>query len=305
MRATLALTLFCLTAVPHAALAEQPPPPEELRLLMARRFTAHTGVPLSIEALQYNVFTSTISGSGVVAGPAKQPLFKVARVELRLALRGGEGKRGLSLLKAEGVLGKLPRRRLLGRIVLRPGRSLFVERAEIKISSLVFPGPEGVAVVLEGATLTAQGLRLPASGDLRRLGGKMLLTAKRLKVGDLALTDLTLEAALEEGALRILSLTGTGPGCHGEMAGHLTLNSDRLGGLELKGSAGVGSEGALRGKIWLKGKSLGHMALSGALKGGHRIPRASGKDKAAPMLKLNVKLGSRRLTGTLRSWRIR
>lgn len=302
-QAALALILG-LSMLPIHARAEDPPPPEELRVVMARRFTEHTGVPLSIEALQYNVFTSTFAGKGIRVGSPRGTRLRMGSLELKASMSGlprGEFER----LKVTGVRGKLPGRRLVAPPPVRPGRAVAVGRAVVEVERLVFTGKGGAAATLEGAVIKVDGLSLPATGDLRKARGSVYIAARQLTVGEVVMSGLVLEGTLGQGRLKITSLAVVVAGGIVDLSGRLELKKGGLGGLDLAGIVVVSADGALTGKVRLHGKTLTRLQLSGALKGDLKPSPRAGKAKAAPPVKLKVKLGRRRLTGTLKSWRIR
>ncbi len=81
--------------------------------MAARRFTASTGVPLSLKTLVYNPFNNTLVGSGVVVGPARKPTLQAEKAELKLLgfegvlglIKTGDprGQRGALKIKVHGV----------------------------------------------------------------------------------------------------------------------------------------------------------------------------------------------------------
>jgi len=126
----------------------------------------------------------------------------------------------------------------------------------------------------------------------------------------------TVKIGLPVGGVTPLAITADGVAVQGAvgnvaLAGTVTLKGARVARVNMGGAARIAFEGkrggVLTGKVGLRGKGLRRLRLTGNLKGDARLPRMKGRVAMPKRVKvrLKVKLGPRRLGGTLRRWRIR
>jgi len=126
-----------------------------------------------------------------------------------------------------------------------------------------------------------------------------------MEVGGHVLSGLALRGKLKGASVIITQVTAR------LMDGPVTLTGklDLDGAVDLTGDVALRPWGAkgppLVGKVRIKGPSLQRLTLSGALTTKKPFKRRRGASRTAPEIKLRVKLGNRKLGGTLKRWRIR
>lgn len=149
-------------------------------------------------------------------------------------------------------------------------------------------------------------------GLLGQARGKVEAAASGVAAGGLEVAEASLAGALSGAGLRIQRMRASGPGGEASGAGKIALADGRVGAVALAGEAVLRPSGepdgpALEGKWRLRGKGLKRLMLSGRLSGDAVLPRGKGSlgAPAGVRVRIKVKLGKRRVTGSLRRWRVR
>jgi len=179
-------------------------------------------------------------------------------------------------------------------VVLGPPRRPYVRLETVRIR---FPGwRQLVGLGLPGTTARPHDLSLTLKAQQGELAG-------------IAFSHLTLRAQYDGRRLQVKDLSVSMLGGTVKLVGSLRLRRGRLGALTFKGRAAVRplapAGPSLEGKITLGGPSLKRLTLSGRLKSTSRVGRSSGKSSGAPRVRLRLRVGRRRLQGTLQQWRLR
>lgn len=294
-----------------AAPGKVTPPPEPLHVTVARNASRALGLPVTIDSLIYNLFSSTFEGKGIAVGRTGAPRGRLKRLDVKMAWFSGSAGGKVSRVEARGASLTLPVAWLHKRLAFRLYRTLTVGQALLRGATVTFVEGGKRQLRLRGLSLEARGLRLPASGKLTSAGGRFTLRAAALDLGRLTLTDLVLSGRLAAGVLHLERLEAKLFGGTLSAEGTVSLAKNRLGKVALSGTlagitpAGLSPGQALAGRFTLAGPSPQKLTLAGALSG-PRNPRATrGKDPTAPAVRLKLKVGGRRLSGSSKAWRLR
>lgn len=179
-------------------------------------------------------------------------------------------------------------------VVIGPPRRPYVRLETVRIR---FPGWRQLV-----------GLGLPR-GAARPHDLSLTLKAQQGELAGIAFSHLTLRARYDGRRLQVKDLSVSMLGGTVKLVGSLRLRRGRLGALTFKGRAAVRplapEEPSLEGKITLGGPSLKRLTLSGRLRASSRLSRRQGKEPGAPRVRLRLRVGRRRLQGTLQRWRLK
>jgi len=306
----LALGWFLATAAHgRPAPAKKPPQqgPEELGKLVAERIQRATGVRVKIRKLVYELLTSTFVGEGIEAGPKRDPHLTIPKLKVELVLLAKGPGKTVALVEV-----RRPRIRLLPAWLERLYRYPVHQPVTVRVARLVDGAvtvqlARDAVIAFSGVQVTVKGLQVPATkaGVAPALTGELSIKAARVALGERTLGALALEGTLAADHLEVRRLTLGLPGGELRLTGRIGFGDNKrgLGPIALSGTFGV-RDPAIKGTVRLSGRSLRRLSARGRLEGGEGLSRRGGV-KGAPPLDLRMRIGKRRLQGTLDSWRLR
>lgn len=289
--------------------ARRPAKVEDLATTVSRRLSKRLHTPVKIAELGYRIFQSAFVGSGVRIGPAGAPYLKAS--DIRVELASLSNRREFREIVISGVVARLPARWIGRPIPKAPQkRSVSIRRLVLRKARVLLIDKGKVTGRLAGVRADGKALRFASSakGKIATLTGGLHIRAKTLTLGDIAITGLDLKAELKGARVKISSLTFEIFGGRVELAGSLKLA--RVPRLSLRGKATLrpwGKSGsALAGKLSVRSAGKG-LNVSGKLRtsGKAKLDATIGSLPTSIPLRLNMRLGRRRLTGTLKKWRLR
>ena len=302
----------CVLMVASPVMAQETPPrsarpgvkkQEELRHVVARRIRQQTGVPVRIGDLVYNVFNSTFLGKKIAAGPPRRPFLRLEKVKLKMELMADRPGTTVANVEATGARARVAVK-YLGRPLMRAYQMLTVKRGLISGPRVAVVGPRGPQISCKGFHFSVANLVVPP-GRSPQMSGEVWLTIRSMAVGGHLISGLALKGKLRGASVIISRVTAS------FMGGPITLSGTvELGGaVDLTGDVALRPWGAngppLTGKVSIKGPSPHRLTLSGSLTTRKPLRRHRGALRSAPEIKLRVRIGKRRLGGTLKRWRIR
>jgi hypothetical protein len=281
--------------------------PEELGKLVAERIQRATGVRVKIRKLVYELLTSTFVGEGIEAGPKRDPHLTIPKLKVELVLLAKGPGRTVALVEV-----RRPRARLLPAWLQRLYRYPVHQPVTVRVARLVdgrvtVPLSRDAAIVFSGVQVTVKGLKVPVTkaGAAPALTGELSIKAARVALGERTLGALALEGTLAADHLDLRRLTLGLPGGELSLTGRIGFGDNKrgLGPIVLSGSFAV-RDPEIKGTVRLSGRSLRRLTARGRLEGGKGLSRRGGV-KGAPPLDLRMRIGARKLQGTLDSWRLR
>ena len=273
--------------------------------MVARRIRQATGVPVHIGDLVYNVFNSTFNGKAIVAGPPKRPFLRLKTIKVKMELMADRPGTTVGNIEATGMRARV-KVKFLGQPLIRTYKMITVRRASVG-GRVEVVGKKGAQIVCEGVTFSLANLVVPVTrwGQPPRLSGTINLTARRLTIGGQTFTNLTLAGKLKGGRVLIKRANASFLGGPAVISGHIDLDStvDLTADVTLRPWGPGGA--TIAGKVRFKGSYGKGYAVTGKLKTDGKVRRRRGGTRSAPPFKLRIKVGKRRLTGTLHRWRVR
>lgn len=304
--ALLALT-DCLAPTLAIAAPAAPTPRSQpsLAATVAKEFSAALGVPVHIGSVRLALFSGTFVLRDVRVGPTRAPLLRVAQMKAKPASLVGADRR-LRRLEVSGWTVALNSRQLLRPLPrVRGVSAVGVDDLAALRGAITLREPRGGKLVAQAVGVRGKQLILRYVRGVLRPKGSLEVTLGKLVLGALTLTDVRLALGFSARVIRIRSLTAKLQGGKLEAKGQWGLGRNKLGILRLVGTF---TSPRWQGKGRLAGP-VTKLTLSGALKsvGGNAPPLvpSQGTNPSAPSLRLDLRLGRRRLRGRLDHWRLR
>lgn len=304
--ALLALTVSFAPALALAVPAAPAPRSQpSLAATVAKEFSTALGMPVQIGSVRLALFSGTFVLRDVRVGPARAPLLRVAQVKAKPASLAGATRR-LRRLEVSGWTVDLSSRQLLRPLPRVRGISAVgVDDLLALRGAITVREPGGGKLSARAVGVRGKQLSLRYVRGVLRPKGSLEITLGKLVLGALTATDVRLALSLSSRAIRIRSLTAKLQGGKLEAKGQWGLGRNKLGILRLVGT--------FKSPRWQgKGRLAGpvtKLTLSGALKsaGGNtpQLVPSQGTNPNAPRLRLDLRLGRRRLRGRLDHWRLR
>ncbi len=279
---------------------------EELKHVVARRIRQATGVPVRIGDLVYNVFNSTFRGKKISAGPSRLPFLRLKTIKLKLELMADRPGTTVSKLEATGMRALVHTRYMKRPLMVNTYKMVTVRSAAVS-GRVTVMGRRGPQIVCEGVHFSVTNLVIPVTRYGRRpsLSGDIRLSVKSIDIGGQVLTGVALTGKLDGPKVVVKSATATYLGGRVSLSGQIGLP----GVIDLRGDVSMRPWGPggpdVVGKVRIKGPGVDRLVLTGRLTTNRNPKRRSGTSGSALPIKLQVRVGKRKLRGTLRRWRLR
>lgn len=286
--------------------------PEQLKNMLTERVRQATGLDLSVGTLNYEVFTSTFVATDVEAGHNKHNYLQLGTLRIEASLAAGaDGAVMLPQIEGRGGQIDLPSA-WFGLVPQNPGnRPVKVGLVRFSDVNVQVSFDRGRKLKCSGAKLEISDLNIAsaARGKIPPVTAKIKLSAEKLALGDLNLTDVELAGSLGKGNLTITYLRGKLLNGKVDLKGQVRLAGGKWGVVKLNGQADVrlvdDNNAKITGVIKLKGGSLMKLSLEGDLKSSVKLASRKNEDPVAPLLPLKIKIGSQTLTGSLANWQLK